>query len=193
MCLCKFLFNQHYNQPHFMRKLYPHKGMQDTCHWLVMYLLWQNRWLWCHSSNWFIKYISLILRSSRTFFVNEQCKDIQFAMAKMRENKYLCDMDFTQSDQCFRNKYDVNTNTSTVHDSRVMLLLSRGGHLSVYQDGNISTDLVRNFCLRTDCFRDLFTQRYSSFSTAQGEVNLPHAALERVKSDTTRVIKHHKA
>ena len=102
-------------------------------------------------------------------------------MAKMRENKYLCDMDFTQSDQCFRNKYDVNINTSTVHDSRVMLLLSRGGHLSVYQDGNISTDLVRNFCLRTDCFRDLFTQRYSSFSTAQGEVNLPHAALERVK------------
>ena len=85
-------------------------------------------------------------------------------MAKIRENKYLCDMDFTQSDQCFRNKYDVNINTSTVHDSRVMLLLSRGGHLSVYQDGNISTDLVRNFCLRTDCFRDLFTQRYSSFS-----------------------------
>ena len=103
-------------------------------------------------------------------------------MAKMRENKYLCDMDFTQSDQCFRNKYDVNINTNTVHDSRVMLLLSRGGHLSVYQDGNISTDLVRNFCLRTDCFRDLFTQRYSSFSTAQGEVNLPHAALERVKA-----------
>ena len=102
-------------------------------------------------------------------------------MAKIRENKYLCDMDFTQSDQCFRNKYDVNTNTSTLHDSRVVLLLSRGGHLSVYQDGNISTDLVRNFCLRTDCFRDLFTQRYSSFSTAQGEVNLPHAALERVK------------
>ena len=96
-------------------------------------------------------------------------------MAKMRENKYLCDIDFTQSDQCFRNKYDVNINT------RVMLPLSRGGHLSVYQDGNISTDLVRNFCLRTDCFRDLFTQRYSSFSTAQGEVNLPHAALDRVK------------
>ena len=105
-------------------------------------------------------------------------------MAKMRENKYLCDMDFTQSDQCSRNKYDVNTNTSTVHDSRVMLLLSRGGHLSVYQDGNISTDLVRNFCLRTDCFRDLFTQRYSSFSTAQGEVNLPRAALERVNTIT---------
>ena len=103
-------------------------------------------------------------------------------MAKMRENKYLCDTDFTQSDQCFRNKYDVNINTSTVHDSRVMLLLSRGGHLSVYQDGNISTDLVRNFCLRTDCFRDLFTQRYSSFSTAQGEVNLPRAALERVNN-----------
>ena len=101
-------------------------------------------------------------------------------MAKIRENKYLCDMDFTQSDQCFRNKYDVNTNTSKLHDSRVVLLLSRGGHLSVYQDGNISTDLVRNFCLRTDCFRDLFTQRYSSFSTAQGEVNLPRAALERV-------------
>ena len=103
-------------------------------------------------------------------------------MAKIRENKYLCDMDFTQSDQCFRNKYDVNTNISTLHDCKVMLLLSRGGHLSVYQDGNISTDLVRNFCLRTDCFRDLFTQRYSSFSTAQGEVNLPHAALDRVKS-----------
>ena len=105
-------------------------------------------------------------------------------MAKMRENKYLCDMDFTQSDQCFRNKYDVNINTSTVHDSRVVLLLSRGRHLSVYQDGNISTDLVRNFCLRTDCFRDLFTQRYSSFSTAQGEVNLPHAALDRVNGIT---------
>ena len=100
-------------------------------------------------------------------------------------------MDFTQSDQCFRNKYDVNTNTSTVLDSRVMLLLSRGGHLSVYQDGNISTDLVRNFCLRTDCFRDLFTQRYSSFSTAQGEVNLPHAALERVKV-TLRCFPSHK-
>ena len=109
-------------------------------------------------------------------------------MAKMRENKYLCDMDFTQSDQCFRNKYDVNINTSTVHDSRVMLLLSRGGHLSVYQDGNISTDLVRNFCLRTDCFRDLFTQRYSSFSTAQGEVNLPRAALERVKKYLSKII-----
>ena len=109
-------------------------------------------------------------------------------MAKMRENKYLCDMDFTQSDQCFRNKYDVNINTSTVHDSRVMLLLSRGGHLSVYQDGNISTDLVRNFCLRTDCFRDLFTQRYSSFSTAQGEVNLPHAALDRVKKRFVNLI-----
>ena len=54
-------------------------------------------------------------------------------MAKMRENKYLCDMDFTQSDQCFRNKYDVNTNISTLHDCKVMLLLSRGGHLSVYQ------------------------------------------------------------
>ena len=105
-------------------------------------------------------------------------------MAKMRENKYLCDMNFTQSDHCFRNKYHVNTNTRTMHDSRVMLLLSRGGHLSVYQDGNISTDLVRNFCLRTDCFRDLFTQRYSSFSTAQGEVNLPRAALERVKKWT---------
>ena len=97
-------------------------------------------------------------------------------MAKMRENKYLCDMNFTQSDQCFRNKYDVNTNINSLHDCKVMLLLSRGGHLSVYQDGNISTDLVRNFCLRTDCFRDLFTQRYSSFSTAQGEVNLPRAA-----------------
>ena len=164
----------------FYAKIIPSQGYAGYLSLAVMYLLWQNRWLWCHSSNWFIKYISLILMSSRTFFVNEQCMDIQFDMAKIRENKYICDMDFTQSDQCFRNKYDVNTNTSTLHDSRVVLLLSRGGHLSVYQDGNISTDLVRNFCLRTDCFRDLFTQRYSSFSTAQGEVNLPRAALVRV-------------
>ena len=70
--------------------------------------------------------------------------------------------------------------TSTLSISEVRISGGRDG-FSVYQDGNISTDLVRNFCLRTDCFRDLFTQRYASFSTAQAEVNLPHAALERVK------------
>ena len=35
--------------------------------------------------------------SSKTFFVNQQFIDTQFAMAKIRENKYSCDMYFTQS------------------------------------------------------------------------------------------------
>ena len=60
----------------FYAKIIPLQGYAGYLSLAVMYLLWQNRWLWCHSSNWFIKYISLILRSSRTFFVNEQCMDI---------------------------------------------------------------------------------------------------------------------
>ena len=60
----------------FYAKIIPSQGYAGYLSLAVMYLLWQNRWLWCHSSNWFIKYISLILMSSRTFFVNEQCMDI---------------------------------------------------------------------------------------------------------------------
>ena len=60
----------------FYAKIIPSQGYVGYLSLAVMYLLWQNRWLWCHSSNWFIKYICLILRSSRTFFVNEQCMDI---------------------------------------------------------------------------------------------------------------------
>jgi hypothetical protein len=55
----------------FYAKIIPSQGYAGYLSLAVMYLLWQNRWLWCHSSNWFIKYISLILMSSRTFFVNE--------------------------------------------------------------------------------------------------------------------------
>ena len=60
----------------FYAKIIPLQGYAGYLSLAVMYLLWQNRWLWCHSSNWFIKNISLILMSSRTFFVNEQFMDI---------------------------------------------------------------------------------------------------------------------
>ena len=62
-------------------------------------------------------------------------------MAKTRGNKYWCDMYFTQSDKCFWNEYDVITNILTLHDPGVMLLPSASGHLSVYYDGIISSDL----------------------------------------------------
>ena len=44
-------------------------------------------------------------------------------------------------DNCFWNKYIVNTNIFILHDSGVMLLPSTSGHLSVYYGGIISSDL----------------------------------------------------
>ena len=38
--------------------------------------------------------------SSKVYCMDQQGIDIQFDMAKVRENKYLCDMYFTQSNQC---------------------------------------------------------------------------------------------
>ena len=82
MCLCKFLFNWHYNQTHFRRKLYYHKYWELwRVSLAVMYLL-QYRWLWCHSSKWFIKHsrfiqFSWVLNCLYTFarHINSVCDD----------------------------------------------------------------------------------------------------------------------
>ena len=54
----------------FYAKIIPSQGYAGYLSLAVMYLLLQNRWLWCHSSIWFIKHINSILMSSKTFFVN---------------------------------------------------------------------------------------------------------------------------
>ena len=85
-------------------------------------------------------------------------------------------MYFTQSDECFWNKYDVITNILTLHDPGVMLLPSASGHLSVYYDGIISTDLDCSFPQGRSCHLGLSLWGVSSSFEVQGEVNLPRAA-----------------
>ena len=96
LCLCKFLFIQHYNKANFMRKLYLHKGREDLVTCCNVFVLLQDRWLWFHSSKWFMKLKNLILMSSKIYCMHQQGIDIQLAMAKVRGNKCLCDMYFTQ-------------------------------------------------------------------------------------------------
>ena len=95
-------------------------------------------------------------------------------MAKVRGNKCLCDMYFTQKWYCFWTKYIVNTNMFTLHDSRVMLVPSTSGNLSVHYDGIIGSWLF----LPSGKLLSLgsFIMRSSSSFEAQGEVNLPRAA-----------------
>ena len=97
-------------------------------------------------------------------------------MAKTWGNKYWCDMYFTQSDECFWNKYEFITNILTLHDPGVMLLPSASGHLSVYYDGIISSDLDCSFLQGRTCHLGLSLWGVSSSFEVQGEVNLPHAA-----------------
>ena len=101
MCLCKFLFNQHYNKPHFMRKLYLHKGREDLVTGCNVFVLLQDRWLWCHSSKWFMKHKNLIIMSSKIYCMHPQGIDIQLDMAKVRRYKYLCDMHLLKGDIVF--------------------------------------------------------------------------------------------
>ena len=89
----------------------------------------QDRWLWCHSSRWFIKHSRLILLSSELFVHIKQGIYIQFVMTQIMKITYQCNMNFTQSIQCFRNIYILNTILVTIYDYAVMLLLSKCEHL----------------------------------------------------------------
>ena len=57
-----------------------------------------------------------------------------------------------------------------------MLLPPASGHLSVYYDGIISTDLDCSFPQGRSCHLGLSLWGVSSSFEVQGEVNLPHAA-----------------
>ena len=57
---------------------------------------------------------------------------IQFVMTQTMKITYQCNMNFTQSIQCFQNIYILNTILATLHDYAVMLLLSICEHLSVH-------------------------------------------------------------
>ena len=71
-------------------------------------------------------------------------------------------------------KYIVNTNIFTLHDSKVMLVLSTRRYLSAYYDGIIGSWLFlpsgKLLLLGS------FIMRSSSSFEAQGKVNLPRAA-----------------
>ena len=135
-----------------MRKLYLHKGREDLVTGCNVFVLLQDRWLWCHSSKWFMKLKNLILMSSKIYCMHQQGIDIQLAMAK----------------------YIVNTNIFTLHDSKVMLVLSTRRYLSAYYDGIIGSWLFlpsgKLLLLGS------FIMRSSSSFEAQGKVNLPRAA-----------------
>ena len=85
-------------------------------------------------------------------------------MTQIRRITYQCNMNYTQSIQCFWNMYILNTILATVQDYAVMLLLSICEHLSVYwNDRAMSLD-----------------HNYSLQSNAMGEAFLYHAAPESV-------------
>ena len=69
-----------------------------------------------------------------------------------------------------------------MHDSGVMLLPLTSGHLSVYYDGIISSDLGCSFLLVSYYHLGVSLWGASSSIEAQGEVNLPHAAPEGVNN-----------
>ena len=41
-----------------------------------VFVLLQDRWLWCHSSKWYMKHKSLILMSSKVYCMDQQGIDI---------------------------------------------------------------------------------------------------------------------
>ena len=41
-----------------------------------VFVLLQDRWLWCHSSKWYMKHKSLILMSSKVYCIHQQGIDI---------------------------------------------------------------------------------------------------------------------
>ena len=55
-----------------MRKLYLHKGREDLVTGCNLFVLLLDRWLWCHSSKWFMKHKNLIIMSSKIYCMHQQ-------------------------------------------------------------------------------------------------------------------------
>ena len=85
-------------------------------------------------------------------------------MTQIMKITYQCNMNFTQSIQCFQNIYILNTILATLHDYAVMLLLSICEHLSVHWMMEQSLDHDRYFLEESDCYMGLSIQRISSLS-----------------------------
>ena len=64
-CVYVFFVQLALQKPHFMRKLYLHKGREDLVTGCNLFVLLLDRWLWCHSSKWFMKHKNLIIMSSK--------------------------------------------------------------------------------------------------------------------------------